>query len=545
MSFKEVTKLRKNGQLNEALEMAKADLENDKSSWSYRALFWVLHDMCKQCLDKNRHQEASELVGQMQEILPDCQEEDGGVAQTRLNILERRLSSLNIDLRQADDESRNDRTVANAFTTVKTILEDETQKLDEYQVSTAGWIIYRYAKYALEQDDPQSVKRALLLYLKLDVEKPSMLHSSILRMAVDLEREFNQDFKFTSFLKMWGFDKFTDEDWERFTTNEGRQLPSLAEKAISRYCKELVDDGIHEVPDEFVQLIENARRRLHNDAKMEYNYARMLGAKGDVEQAVEVYKRVTRKIPQAYVWQEMADHIPDREIKQAVLCKVIKMQKENFLGKTRLQLAQMLIDDGNMAAAKRELDTYRKSREENKWRVESHYFELYRRIPAGTQVAVSNEALYGEKIERLTAFMYPDAQTAVMVYNGKPQKNKRGKLMAKLVAADGTSMNCAPSKLPRHQSRQQCYFYTVRYVKNDNRIEPVSITPVDTNDGVAQFTIVSGNLSIRNKPDGKRFGFVDECYVHQSLLGNLTDGQQVRVVAVRSSDGRLSAAAVL
>ena len=59
MSFKEVTKLRKNGQLNEALEMAKADLENDKSSWSYRALFWVLHDMCKQCLDKNRHQEAS------------------------------------------------------------------------------------------------------------------------------------------------------------------------------------------------------------------------------------------------------------------------------------------------------------------------------------------------------------------------------------------------------------------------------------------------------------------------------------------------------
>ena len=35
-------------QLDEALEMANAVLEKDKSAWSYRALFWVMHDMCKQ-----------------------------------------------------------------------------------------------------------------------------------------------------------------------------------------------------------------------------------------------------------------------------------------------------------------------------------------------------------------------------------------------------------------------------------------------------------------------------------------------------------------
>ena len=116
--------------------------------------------------------------------------------------------------------------------------------------------------------------------------------------------------------------------------------------------------------------------------------------------------------------------------------------------------------------------------------------------------------------------------------------------MAKLVAADGTSVSYAVNKLPRHPSRQQCYFYKVKYVKNGERIEPLSVTPVDTHKGLQHFETISGNLSIKSKPDGKRFGFVGECYVHQSLLGGLTDGQLLQVVAM-SRDGRKSAAAIL
>ena len=48
MSFKEVTALRKSGRLQEAYNMAKTDLEQEQSEWTYSAMFWVLSDYGKQ-----------------------------------------------------------------------------------------------------------------------------------------------------------------------------------------------------------------------------------------------------------------------------------------------------------------------------------------------------------------------------------------------------------------------------------------------------------------------------------------------------------------
>lgn len=546
MSFKEVSQLRKNGQLDEALQMANADLETDQSPWSYRALFWVLHDKCKQCISNNQMDEATDLANQMKELLPSMENEQDSLAEKQLDYLERQLSPLNDTLHQADQDSRDDHKVAQAFASIKTIIEDDATELDAYQQTTVGWIIYRYAKHELARKATYNVKLALSQYFKLSVEKPSLLHSSILRIAVDLETEFKNDFKFTTFFNMWGFDNLTEEDWKRFKTDDGITIPSLSEKAIGRYCKELVDDHITSVPDEFVQLIETARKRLNHDGKIELNYARVLEAQGDKHKAIQVYRAVTQKIPQAYVWQEMADVIDDREIKQAILCKVITMQRdEQFLGDTRLLLAQHLIEDGNFAAAKLELDTYRQGRRAKGWAVKDPYHELAGRIPADTQASENNRDLYDRKLEILIDYIYPDAKTAVMLYNGKTVKNKNGKQRAKLIAYDGTHFLIAPNKLPRHPSQQQYYFYTVKYAETNRGLEPLKITPVDTQEGLQHFDIISGEVRIKTKADGKRFGFIGDCYVHQSLLGNIADGQQLQVVATKNKDGRLNAVAIL
>jgi hypothetical protein len=48
MSFKEVKELRKEGKLNEALEMALTDFEaNPLNVWNKRALVWVYYDFLK------------------------------------------------------------------------------------------------------------------------------------------------------------------------------------------------------------------------------------------------------------------------------------------------------------------------------------------------------------------------------------------------------------------------------------------------------------------------------------------------------------------
>lgn len=546
MSYLDVKELRKNGQLDEAFEMANADLEKDKSAWSYRALFWVLHDMCKQCLANEQKDQATELVEKLKEILPNMEDAQGGIAEKRLDFLELQLSPFTAIIKQADQDSRDNRTVVKAFGDIKDIVCNDEIGLDDFQQRTAGWILYRYAKHQLEKRATYNVKLALSLYLKLKVEKPSPLHSSILRMAVELETEFRNDFKFTTFLEMWGFDNFSEEDWEQFTTDDGRKLPCLVEKAIGRYCKELVDDHIKLVPDEFIQLIEKARNKFPRDGKLELNYARLLAARGETDQAINAYRTVTQMIPQAYVWQEMADLISDREIKQAVLCKVITMQlDEQFLGDTRLKLAGQLIEDGNYAAAKRELETYYKARQERGWAVRDPYYELAGKIPTATQAPANNQSLYDNKLERLMSFMYPDAPTTVMFYNGKTFNNKNGKKRAKLVAPDGTSIILPPGRLPRHPSRQPYYFYTVKYINGERGLEALEIKPIDTQEGVQRFQVITGDVRIKTKADGKRFGFVEDCYIHQIMLGNVTEGQHLKILAIKDKDGRLSAMAIL
>lgn len=546
MSFKDVTQLRKNGQLNEALEMANADIESDNSAWSYRALFWVLHDMCKQFLTDDKKDQAAELVEKMKEILPNMEEGQDSVAAKQLDFLEQQLSPFTAIIKQADQDSRDSNAVAKAFNDVKDIVCDDEIGLDDFQQRTVGWILYRYAKHELERKATYNVRLALSLYLKLNIEKPSLLHSSILRIAVDLETEFKNDFKFTAFLEMWGFNNFSEEDWEQFKTEDDRNLPCLAEKAIGRYCKELVDDNIKSVPDEFVQLLEKARNKFPRDGKLELNYARMLSARGDHDEAVTAYRNVTERLKQPYIWQELADIIDDRELKQAILCKVITMQRdEQYLGDTRLKLAGQLIEDGNYAAAKRELDIYHKARQERGWAVKDPYYELAGKIPSDFQSTADNRELYHSKMDKLNAFLYPDAPIAVMFYNGKTFNNKQGKKRAKLIASDGTSIVMAPGRLPRHPRRQEYYFYSVKYTKTDRGMEALEITPLDTQEGLRHFEVVSGEVRINTNKAGKVFGFVGDCYIHHSLLGNVTNGQHLQVLVSKERDGRLSAIAIL
>ena len=546
MSYREVKDLRKSGQLDEALEMANADLEKDNSAWSYRALFWVLHDMCKQCLANDQKDQATELVEKLKEILPSMEAGQDSVAEKQVNFLEQQLSPFTAIIKQADQVSRDSRTVVKAFNDVKDIVCNDEIGLDEFQQRTAGWILYRYAKHQLEKKATYNVKLAMSLYLKLKVEKPSSLHSSILRMAVELETEFKNDFKFTTFLEMWGFENFSEEDWEQFTTDDGRKLPCLVEKAIGRYCKELVDDHIKLVPDEFIQLIEKARNKFPRDGKLELNYARLLAARGETNQAINAYRSVTQKIPQAYVWQEMAALISDREIRQAVLCKVITMQRdEQFLGDTRLLLAQQLIEDGNFEAAKFELDTYYRAKQEKGWSVKPPFRELADRIPAGIQATRDNKELYRSKLDALNVFMYPDAKTAIVAYNGKTFINKRGKQRAKLVASNGKSITIAPNRLPRRQQHRPFYFYLMKYAMTERGIEPLSVAPIDEEEGLKHFQFISDKVRIKKRSDGKRYGFVGDCYIHQNLLGQATDGQQLSVLAIKEQDGRLNVVIVL
>lgn len=104
-----------------------------------------------------------------------------------------------------------------------------------------AWSIYRYLAANLGQMESRQARTLLAIYLKLPVEKPSLIHSCILAVAVKMSEKFD-DFMFHRFLAMWGYpDNLRAEDHERRRGKSGMPHASLKERTDSRLHRHLHD----------------------------------------------------------------------------------------------------------------------------------------------------------------------------------------------------------------------------------------------------------------------------------------------------------------
>lgn len=94
-----------------------------------------------------------------------------------------------------------------------------------HPVDTA-WQIYRYLQNNYTTMGSHQVRMLLVAYLKLPVDRPSLVHSCVLGIAVKISSEY-ADFQFPQFLQMWGYDRYLrEEDKQRQTGKDGRSYPS-------------------------------------------------------------------------------------------------------------------------------------------------------------------------------------------------------------------------------------------------------------------------------------------------------------------------------
>lgn len=97
-----------------------------------------------------------------------------------------------------------------------------------------AWCIFRYLQKNYKGMGSEQVRTLLAAYMKIPVEKPSLIHSCMLGMAVKIS-EMYPDFRFPQFLDMWGYEKkLRPEDRQRQTGKDGRSYLSLKEKVDRR-----------------------------------------------------------------------------------------------------------------------------------------------------------------------------------------------------------------------------------------------------------------------------------------------------------------------
>ena len=523
MGFTEVNELRKSGKLHEALAMALDDLRNDDSAWSRKAIFWVDNDLLKKAVAEGDSDSAQRLLAEMEEHSSHFVADE--YSDKALHYARLKANHHWQEVRDAVEKSKgNARDAEQAYNTVKAFY--DAGQLDSSQLQDFGWIIYRYCKQIVGWYDSSKARAALATYLKLDVERPSLLHSGILRLAIELEKNNKANFKFTRFLEMWGFDNFSDDDWRQFRTDDGKTLPSVVQNAIYKYVAELKDDKITTVPDAFVALLDKAIERMPRVPMLQYQKARLLGIVGKRDEAFAILKELPAKIKQPFLWGDIADLAPTRELSIAALCKLITEQRnENFLGDARLRLAKLLIADGRYKEALREAETFYDARRAAGWKIDDDYVAVRSAIPIDTKLIADNNALYKKQLESLEELLYTDAIEQVMVWCGFFYTNKLGKTRTRLVASDGSSLVVAPKSLSQ-MAHNEFNFFNVRI--KDNKL--LSLKPITAAEGEKRFIVQSGTIVIRTAANGRPYGKVPHVFIGEEHLKNLRDGDSVRLV---------------
>lgn len=105
----------------------------------------------------------------------------------------------------------------------------EAEPTDSKTINDYAWILARALNQDCKQFGSLECRTLLAEYLKLPTERPSRIHSTILSAAVKIAKTY-PEFRFPTFLNMWGVENLRLEDHERLKIEDGQSYPSLAER---------------------------------------------------------------------------------------------------------------------------------------------------------------------------------------------------------------------------------------------------------------------------------------------------------------------------
>ncbi len=531
MSFREVNALRKSGDLEAATAMAEHDIEQYRDEWSCKALYWCLNDKAKQ-LEGN---ELSECITRMRNLLTTIGDDD--IAQSCLQRLERRLIPHMAVVRQAADSAKDPAQAHKAYKTILSIY--EAGELDCSLQSDFAWVIYR-ALHADQSENVELRKELLSKYRELNIERSPILHSLILGEAVRVEKAWPQMFMFTEFIEWWGLDNLTEDDWEQFKTNDGNKLLSRVEKMIYLYTKEVQSISEIQPSAQFMEVLNKAIGKWSTDDNLIRCKALLLTKQGDIDGAIEIYKRIIKLTSgqKYYLWSDLAALVSDIDLKIGLLSKALLLRvQEEFLGKVRTQLAQLLFDKRLYANALYEVQKIEETYQSNGWNVPSNVRLIAQNIPTSTQ-SYNNTSVYPQWAQKADEFIYTDSQSTHMVKVAHRedyimQANGKNKKVIKWTLVDnhGESITIKPNKFNLYRADIGTCF---EVKKSDNQV--IYLSAIDA-ENVNWRKSFKGSLSVHTNKAGKPFGFADDCYVPGNLLKQVKDGDRVAGVAI-CTDGK-------
>lgn len=237
---------------------------------------------------------------------------------------------------------------------------DELSALSPQELTnghTVFWIGY-YAKKHLEPKSISTPIRLSQLYSKLKgfSYAPSVGYSALLEGFIRCEawQELND------FIDWWNLENLLPEDYKPIKTTTGVKIISIAERAFIAKSKALLrlnDPGRIE---EFLPLMDNLMDNHPEMTYPGYFYGKLLLALGGTaEDALRVIIPFARKkATEFWTWQLLSDvFVNDQDKQLACLLRAVHCHtQEKFLGRVRIKLAKLFIQRNQLDYARYQID---------------------------------------------------------------------------------------------------------------------------------------------------------------------------------------------
>lgn len=302
-----------------------------------------------------------------------------------------------------------------------------------------GWELFKYSKVlmAAENVNFDVVKRNLNTYLKLDVEKPSLLHSCVLQLAAKLAGQ--DKLSMLVFSRLWNLDKFRPEDFVRYRAEDGKEYPSLAEKVIQQAGKEAAASDSAREQEQVLPRLDAAIERFPDNVWLKLDKAKLLLSLGMHDKALAFGLAVAKAKPNDYwAWGLLGDIVSrtDGEAALACYCKALSCPAEDkFTGKIRLKVARRMLESNDLSAAKFEVETVARAKESEGHKIPQEAAEIAS-LPwfAETAAASSNSDFYKSRLPAAEALLFGglpwvDAcvgeKFTVLDKEGKPKQKRK------------------------------------------------------------------------------------------------------------------------
>lgn len=470
-TIRDITTKCKAGEVAEAYEMALQDWNSEPDNvWAQREVGWAIYYLLKEDVEKKQKDSFYEHLDQLAEL---------GL----LNMADDKLIFENVLWKLAEY--------------VKNIPVDDLTSISELFAKIQG---YQF---------PSSRPYSYFLQNCLKFEGWSQM--------VDL-------------IEWWNLANLQPEDYEQFTLENGRKVMSLAERVYIAYSKALMKLGDQERIAAFIPQLEALMEAHPEMLYPGYFCGKLLIAQGaGRDEALEkVVPFVRKKVNEFWAWQLMSDIFKDdTQSQMACLLRAVHCRtQESFLGKIRIRLAELFLQNNDNRRAKFHIDKVSACYLEQGWRMPGQlqqwswqsWLQTTQPDPSDPfdYKPITDSMLFTGLDECIAVVTYVDSQTrrAALVYGEKKR------MMAKY---GHWGVN------PR-----EGMLLTLKYTPDGEGINIVRVEPANGPITLPYVKFVSGTV---DKRDGNPFAFLKsgttQFFISPSVVSknHINGGESISAVA--------------